>query len=148
MNDIRTYLVNLPTRVPGMLTVDENGKPIIYLNARLSSVQHRLTYDHELEHLEHDDLNNDDPIELVEARASGKIPNKAPDKTPISQLVTGLPDQPGKPSAIDKNRTYYYPPVKIKRDHACTKDLRKRPRLTIWNKPGPCRCPVIIGGGE
>jgi hypothetical protein len=144
MNNIRTYLVNLPTRIPGMLTVDENGEPMIYLNARLSSVQHKLTYDHELKHLEHDDLNNDDPIELVEARASGKIPPK-PD-TPINHLevspklqaaaqelfglspndrrwneiwwamlVTGLPDQPGRPSSIDKNRTYYYPPVKIKR---------------------------------
>lgn len=29
-------------------------------------------------------------------------------------LITGLPDQPGRPSRIDKKRIYYYPPVKIK----------------------------------
>mgnify|MGYP007058240770 CR=1 FL=1 len=29
-----------------------------------------------------------------------------------AMLVTGLPDQPGRPSTVNKNRTYYYPPIR------------------------------------
>ena len=72
MDTPRTYLVDLPPRVPGVLAVDEDGEPSIYLNARLSSVQHKRTYDHEISHLEHDDAYNTDSIEVIEARANGQ----------------------------------------------------------------------------
>lgn len=72
MDEYRTYLVNLPTRVPGLLAVDEDGEPSIYLNARLTRVQHKRTYDHEVRHIQNDDAHNDDPVEVAEARASLK----------------------------------------------------------------------------
>ncbi len=72
MDSVPARLVDLPHRVHGLLALDEEGYPNIYLNARLTAEQHRLAYDHELRHLEHDDPHNDAPIEAAEARAAGK----------------------------------------------------------------------------
>lgn len=74
--DIPTYLINLPTTVSGMSSVDDDGEPMVYLNARLTDVQHRRTYEHELRHLEHDDLNNSDNIDTIEARAKAMTVKK------------------------------------------------------------------------
>jgi len=66
MSEIIARLIDLPYHVPGLACVDENGEPMIYLNARLTSVQHIRTYDHELRHINRDDLYNDNSIEAVE----------------------------------------------------------------------------------
>lgn len=68
MEQIRTYLVNLPYHVPGIASIDEDGEPMIYLNARLSIEQNRKTYDHEELHITRDDFHNDLPIDVVEGK--------------------------------------------------------------------------------
>ena len=67
MSEIIARLVDLPYHIPGLCAVDENGEPMIYLNARLTSVQHLRTYDHEMKHIRQDDLYNDQSIHQVEA---------------------------------------------------------------------------------
>lgn len=69
MEHIRTYLINLPTHVRGLTSIDDDGEPMIYLNSRLSSDQNRQTYDHEAKHIMQDDLHNSLPIEEVENMA-------------------------------------------------------------------------------
>lgn len=78
MEEFETRLINLPYRVRGLTTVDENGDPMIYLNARLTIEQHKKTYDHEVEHIVNDDLHNAKPIEEVErlAKESTAPPKK------------------------------------------------------------------------
>lgn len=96
--DIPTYLIDLPYRVPGLSSVDENGDPTVYLNARLSSVQHRRTYEHELQHLRHDDFFSEEAIEAVEARAQGKpVPAAPPPAPSASPPPVSLP-KPRKPA--------------------------------------------------
>lgn len=66
MDGVETRLVNLPHRIRGLMSVDENGEPMIYLNARLTIQQHKEAYEHELNHIRNDDLTNTKSIEEVE----------------------------------------------------------------------------------
>lgn len=113
MDDIRTYLVNLPTRVPGLASVDENGDPMIYLNARLTIEQHRKTVDHELQHIQHDDFYNDVPIAQAERIASGQT---APAKTGKATKATKRPKQklPRTPRYKDPLKTFYKAIIRIR----------------------------------
>lgn len=61
-----TRLVDLPPAVRGFVYKDEDGNPCIILNARLTRAQNRKTYDHEVEHIEHGDLDNPDYLEYNE----------------------------------------------------------------------------------
>lgn len=72
-DEIPTFIVDLPHNISGLSSVDENGTPMIYLNARHTSQKNRDTFEHELAHMDKDDLHNDDPIELVETRAAERI---------------------------------------------------------------------------
>lgn len=65
-------LVDMPYAVRGFSAVDEDGTPLIYINARLSSDAQRKTYDHEFKHLQNNDHYNSLPIEGIEAIASNK----------------------------------------------------------------------------
>jgi hypothetical protein len=56
-------LVDLPTSIRGFVFHDDDGEPMIVLNARLSHEQNRMTYEHEKEHIRHDDMYNTDYIE-------------------------------------------------------------------------------------
>lgn len=49
-------LANLPTSVRGFVYKDENGDPVIVVNARLNREQNVITYDHEQGHIRRDDL--------------------------------------------------------------------------------------------
>jgi len=74
LDRIEARLIDLPYPVRGLSAVDENGDPMIYLNARHSAVQHQLTYEHELRHLRGNDVYNDIPLEEAERIASGLPP--------------------------------------------------------------------------
>lgn len=74
MNDVAAHLIPLPYPVRGVTVVDEYGEPTIYLNARHSAEQHRLTYEHELRHLRGDDVYSELTLEDVERIASGAEP--------------------------------------------------------------------------
>lgn len=88
MDHIPTYLIKLPLRVRGLTSVDENGEPMIYLNDRLTYIQHKQTYDHELEHIKNDDLHNTVPIEEVENLSkSEKPPEKPPKRTTQADII-------------------------------------------------------------
>lgn len=51
-------LCNLPASVRGFCYHDDDGAPLIVLNARLTREQNRRTYDHELKHIENDELDD------------------------------------------------------------------------------------------
>ena len=54
MNDeeIRTILLNLPVSVSGFVFHDDEGQPVVVLNARLSAERRLKAYRHEVEHIE------------------------------------------------------------------------------------------------
>jgi len=64
--NIDTRLVDLPPHVPGLSCVDDEGTPMIYLNARHTYEMNLRTFEHELEHLRRDDFHNGLPIEQAE----------------------------------------------------------------------------------
>lgn len=67
-----TYYVRevpLPYEVKGMVTPNaEDDGYNIYINSRLSEDQKRKAYEHEVDHIEDDDLFNDKPIEEIERK--------------------------------------------------------------------------------
>lgn len=73
MDEPITRIVDMPYSIRGLSTVDEDGTPQIYINARLSNDEQRKAYDHERRHLENDDLYNKLSIETVEVIASNKL---------------------------------------------------------------------------
>ena len=66
MDEYRVRLVDLPSKVDGMVSVDDDGFYNIYLNARLTRERQRKALRHELDHIAEDDLYNTRPIEVVE----------------------------------------------------------------------------------
>lgn len=56
MTDYRVTLAKLPTSVRGYVFLEEDGVPRIVLNANLTREQNRRTLDHEVKHIEHDEL--------------------------------------------------------------------------------------------
>lgn len=63
---IPARLVSLPYNVPGLSALDEDGEPMIYLNARHTREQNLRAFGHELRHISRDDFFNNCPIEQVE----------------------------------------------------------------------------------
>ena len=51
-----TILLNLPTSVRGMVYHDDNGDPVIVLNARLTREANRRTYKHEHDHIKRGEM--------------------------------------------------------------------------------------------
>lgn len=66
MDEYRVRLIDLPPKVDGMVSIDDEGFYNIYINARLSREMQRAALRHELEHIADDDLYNAQPIEAVE----------------------------------------------------------------------------------
>ena len=56
MNDRPALLVDLPTSVRGLVYHDDEGEPVIVLNARLTREQNRETFDHERDHIDRGDM--------------------------------------------------------------------------------------------
>lgn len=67
-------LTDLPTDVGGFITESPDGFTNIYINARHGRNGQRKSLCHELRHAEHDDLHNDEPLDVIEARADGADP--------------------------------------------------------------------------
>ena len=62
---MRTVLMNLPFHIKGFVTEFE-GETIIFLNSRLTREANTNTFLHELEHINHHDLDNDIQVDLIE----------------------------------------------------------------------------------
>lgn len=58
--DERVILMDLPTSVRGFVFLDENGEPVIVLNARLTREQNRRTWKHEQRHIKRGEIDNPD----------------------------------------------------------------------------------------
>ena len=55
MNE-KVILQDLPTTVRGFCYHDDDGEPVIVVNARLTREANRKTYDHEQKHIERGEL--------------------------------------------------------------------------------------------
>ena len=66
--DARVYLVPLPPRIRSFVCEKDNYITIC-INESLSPDARRRAYEHELYHLEHDDLHSDLPTGLIEIKA-------------------------------------------------------------------------------
>lgn len=60
MKDYRVTLANLPTSVRGFVFLESDGVPRIVLNANLTREQNMRTMNHELKHIENDELTDPD----------------------------------------------------------------------------------------
>lgn len=69
-DDCTVRLLDLPAGVHGFISRSPDGHSNIYINARDTRARQRRALDHELDHYVHDDLNNAEPIRVIEARAS------------------------------------------------------------------------------
>ena len=57
MNEERpAVLVNLPTSIRGFVFHDDDGEPVIVVNARLTHEQNQRTYKHEKKHIQRGDI--------------------------------------------------------------------------------------------
>ena len=97
-DDSTVRLIDLPVECDGMVSLSPDGHFNIYLNARLDHETQRKKFQHEVAHIENDDFFNDDPIEVVEARADG-LP--APLKS-IPRLIRARDLIPPSPSLPDQ----------------------------------------------
>jgi hypothetical protein len=68
-DDVIVRLIDLPPGIGGAIMEDEDGIYNVYINARHGHYAQLDDLDHELAHIEHDDLHNNDPIEVIESRA-------------------------------------------------------------------------------
>ena len=50
--------MDLPTTVRGFVTVGSDYEPCIVINARMTKEQQKKTWFHEMNHIEHNDLDN------------------------------------------------------------------------------------------
>ena len=55
-DDVHVVLLNLPTDMRGFLVANADGSNTVVLNARYSWEQNRLTYLHELKHIDCNDF--------------------------------------------------------------------------------------------
>lgn len=101
-DDAIVRLIDLPPGIGGAVMEDEDGFVSIYVNARHGHYAQLDDLDHEIAHIENDDLHNDDPIEVIEARADGlpsslkPIPHlmRACDLLPQTTNVAAAPAPP------------------------------------------------------
>ena len=55
----RVVYKDLPCTIPGFLTMDQDGYYTIVLNSRMSLEKNQETYEHELDHIQNDDMYGD-----------------------------------------------------------------------------------------
>ena len=63
MEENEVILQDLPTSVRGFVFHDDDGEPVIVVNARLTHEQNRRTYRHEKKHIQRGDMFNSKYIE-------------------------------------------------------------------------------------
>ncbi len=93
-------LMDMPPHAHGIVVYDDEGFANVYINAHLTAAQQKDAADHELDHIAHDDINSDEDIRAVEARAdlTRAIPalKRAADLVPKPDLPAAPPFDPGK----------------------------------------------------
>lgn len=65
-NDYLVRIIDLPHSVNGLIALDEEGFPNIYINAHLSLEGQRKALKHELAHLANDDFYSNKGIKRIE----------------------------------------------------------------------------------
>ena len=71
---MRTYLYDLPCKCRGFVLRDPyTGEEAIILNARLTNETNLETYAHEIYHQVHGDLDSNEDINTIEARAHREV---------------------------------------------------------------------------
>jgi len=65
MEENMAFLINLPTGVHGLVMYDEDGEPVIIVNARLTREANQHTFLHEKEHINRGDMDNPDYMEYM-----------------------------------------------------------------------------------
>lgn len=65
----RVILLDLPTSVRGFVFQGEDGEPVIVVNSRLTREQNQKTFRHEKNHIERNELNDQDYNEYKEGLA-------------------------------------------------------------------------------
>ena len=101
-------VVDMPLTSPGFVMYDNDDHANIYLNAHYNRETNENTADHEMVHVINDDIHNDDPIELVEARAAG-IPITLRAIPRLMKACDLLPKPKPKPQPVPKTRTMLSP---------------------------------------
>ena len=66
MSNYRVTLANLPVSIRGFVYLESDGVPRIVLNANLTREQNRKTYNHEVRHIENNELTDLNYIEYEE----------------------------------------------------------------------------------
>ena len=72
LTDVRVYVVPLPPRIKSFIC-ERNGYVTICINECLSEDARVKAYEHEIYHLEHDDLHSDLSTGLIEIRAHEEV---------------------------------------------------------------------------
>ena len=67
-NDIYVYIVDLPNTINEIVTPC-NSEFTIYINARLGYKGRIKAYNHAMEHIEHNDFESEEDVQIIEARA-------------------------------------------------------------------------------
>ena len=106
-DDAIIRLIDLPPGIGGAVMEDEEGFISIYVNARHGHYAQLDDLDHELAHIEHDDLHNDDPIEVIESRADAHA-TRSSRLTVLFKARDLLPPSQSLPQAAE-------PPVQVRR---------------------------------
>ena len=123
-------LIDLPHGIGGAVMEDEDGFISIYVNARHGHYAQLDDLDHELAHIEHDDLHNDDPIEVIESRANGHAtPRRLPRLFKASDL---LQQTPPVAAASTPPRSQTNPPAPQLSPHQTAVLLRAISDLDDW----------------
>lgn len=56
LSEVRTILKDLPVSIKGFVFHDDDGQPVVVLNARLSAEKRLKAYRHELKHIENGEM--------------------------------------------------------------------------------------------
>lgn len=67
MTDVIVRLIDLPCRVRGMTTPNDDGSYNVYINSRLDAVAQRLALEHELRHVRRGDFYRAASIDEIES---------------------------------------------------------------------------------
>ena len=70
MGDVIVRVVDLPThKIGATVKEDENGDYNVYINSRYGCIGQHKAFDHEMDHIKHDDFRNGIQLSICEARA-------------------------------------------------------------------------------
>ncbi len=70
MDNIIVRVIDLPDTVPGVTVLDEEGDYNVYINAKLSHDNSRLTLNHELNHIKKSHFYTDKSVQECEKEAN------------------------------------------------------------------------------